>query len=392
MSSITGEKLEEPKSDGVSFTTDFENMKQVKEIIDQKNRRLQRSGSTARFTFSVTDPYWCLPENADHHVRLVDVTFNRPVVKVGDWTFVGCIDREDGGLVYHCFADGLEDYQKTKSLVCDHCGTNRDRTRTYIIKNDAGEFMQVGKVCVQPFLGLRIPEIWALHDTFKENIEELNSHDPMPHYDVKAALELAIEVSDRGRKFVKKADGTTFHPSTVMEVEELLQANVEVENTDEADRLVTVVNAQTGRNEYVTNLQTVVAGQYVSARNLALLCSAVRMLLRSDKITTTIWADAHAGQEGDKLSTQQVRVVSHLMKDAKNYSTGGPETHSILTLRDAEGRMLTYFAHRIIRVQEQTDVTLKRATIKKCGEYQGAKQTVLARAVFEEVPATEYYG
>ena len=66
---------------------------------------------------------------------------------------------------------------------CDHCGTNRRRTRTIIIKNEDGELKQIGKTCLKDFIGHGDPEsiveYFALLDKYETELDELADNDFM---------------------------------------------------------------------------------------------------------------------------------------------------------------------------------------------------------------------
>lgn len=46
--------------------------------------------------------------------------------------------------------------------MCNHCGTNRNRTSTYLLQSDDGEVKQVGSNCLEAFTGIAPKGLWSM--------------------------------------------------------------------------------------------------------------------------------------------------------------------------------------------------------------------------------------
>jgi len=103
-----------------------------------------------------------------------------PVALAGGWRWAGVIDHGAEGNVIQGARDAqavLAKYQ-TAPAYCAHCELTRNRNRTVIVINEAGEDKQVGMQCLTDFLGHQPPRIWELFEQvelpeagFDENID-----------------------------------------------------------------------------------------------------------------------------------------------------------------------------------------------------------------------------
>ena len=106
-------------------------------------------------------------DNLYHRYLVVEVEGEAP--RVAGWRFVATIQHGGPRNVIRA-VPGLEDTIPEEwweaPRKCDHCGTNRLRRDTYLLTNDRGEWKQVGRSCLQDFLGGTDPHAVAkyLHD------------------------------------------------------------------------------------------------------------------------------------------------------------------------------------------------------------------------------------
>lgn len=77
------------------------------------------------------------------------------LIKANGWTVHAKIEHGENGNIVSCFGGwkaGTEWY--TAPARCDHCGTNRFRSVTFICENEAGELKQVGRTCLKDYTGI----------------------------------------------------------------------------------------------------------------------------------------------------------------------------------------------------------------------------------------------
>lgn len=101
------------------------------------------------------DPYSAIPQTVQRHVWVVDVRFEGVAPRVGGFSFVARLDHQEGGnLVLR--APGVEtdlDGWRVTGSRCQHCGLDRRRSATFLLQNEQGALIQVGKSCLEDYTG-----------------------------------------------------------------------------------------------------------------------------------------------------------------------------------------------------------------------------------------------
>ncbi len=96
----------------------------------------------------------------EFHYDVQDVTVTGYEANIAGWTFVASLDHtlsEVENLVARFPGheeDELPAGVRTAPANCDHCGLDRLRHTTLLIRNEAGEFRQIGKACAAEYLGI----------------------------------------------------------------------------------------------------------------------------------------------------------------------------------------------------------------------------------------------
>jgi len=89
------------------------------------------------------------------------VTITGEEVIVAGWRFVATLQHEEGGTIIRSVPGTVEEgelekYRDAKPL-CDHCGFNRRRNDTFVLRNElTRKLIQVGSSCLEDFLGVDV--------------------------------------------------------------------------------------------------------------------------------------------------------------------------------------------------------------------------------------------
>ena len=81
-----------------------------------------------------------------------------PLSLPGGWKFVARVDHEDYGNVIVGVPDsehGAELHKmfgKSQPSYCDHCQTTRRRTSTFVVQNEKGKLIRIGRQCLRSYL------------------------------------------------------------------------------------------------------------------------------------------------------------------------------------------------------------------------------------------------
>lgn len=107
----------------------------------------------------------CMGAYQTYTVEAVDIDINCDgFIKANGWTVLAKIEHGDNGNIVTPFADAeINPDWYTAPARCDHCGTNRTRTVTFMCHNEKGDIRQVGKSCLKDYTGI-LPQVavwWA---------------------------------------------------------------------------------------------------------------------------------------------------------------------------------------------------------------------------------------
>lgn len=88
-------------------------------------------------------------------VRCMGYEISTPTVQEQGWSFAAVITPTDGK---KAFVDSrVENLDVSRyegnPHKCDHCGTNRHRNLTYVVRHTSGRELQVGRVCLKELIG-----------------------------------------------------------------------------------------------------------------------------------------------------------------------------------------------------------------------------------------------
>lgn len=100
-------------------------------------------------------------------IQCVEFDITGDVPSFNGWEVVAEVFQKDD--VLGCSGDNY----KPDSMVCDHCGTNRSRDKTYILKSTDGEIKQVASTCVKHFVGVELGQFFSNVQLFKTSVEVL---------------------------------------------------------------------------------------------------------------------------------------------------------------------------------------------------------------------------
>lgn len=81
-----------------------------------------------------------------------------PIKLAGGWTFSATLEHTEVGNIIRAVPGAeIPVSYRNADPACDHCQLDRNRKDTYIVTNDANQFMQVGRTCLKDFVGHRDP-------------------------------------------------------------------------------------------------------------------------------------------------------------------------------------------------------------------------------------------
>lgn len=388
----------------VTMSIPESNIQEVQKVVDKANRRLKRNGITEEFSFTKTPRTYKDGEGA---MRLVyDVTLNTPKISYNGWQFVASVDvLEKGTLVNAVPGVDADEFPRPEEHVCEHCGKKRRRAKTYLLRHENGEIKQIGKSCLEVFLGASPKGLWAL--TFEDDVKEIGTlarsggrRDPEV-YDPDDVIALSLVVSDGGKKFVPKSVAWDT-PSTASLVSEVLNRRYckNSERRAQLDQLARKAQSipqsevQAVRDSvkdiagnYGENLNIALGEDYIKDSALGVAVSSVGAYWRgkekaarvqAEKDRNASYAKGFIAPVGEKITGVKATVTT--VREFDGYY--GPTTMMVAVSED--NHVFKWVSGSMPdEVEPGVTFTMSRATVKDHDNYRGVDQTVVTRAKLE---------
>ena len=95
----------------------------------------------------------------------------------GGWELKGIIGHLEGFIIPIDPENDLPEEFDVKDTTCDHCGTKRNRNKSFLIQNEEGEWKRVGGACVKKFLGVNPESFFKLVQAFRDFREYESPYD-----------------------------------------------------------------------------------------------------------------------------------------------------------------------------------------------------------------------
>jgi hypothetical protein len=389
--------------------------------LEAANKRLERAGMEG-FTWQVIAreenlvPKKVGFNGITEYVDVVDLIVDYPQVKTATHDFVGSLTQEETGMITR-LSEGTELGEwRPRDSFCDHCGTNRKRNFTVIVREqETGEYSQVGSSCVEGYLGVDPAHLFSLNfDPMGDDAEEpqfVGKYGPAYHVehkaDVRKALAVAFVVSNNGENYKRRGDWWQGIPSErnladnstyssvvagLRDVEEghpdhdwikgVQQRANELLDDGTIDTFIAeILNDDKEMGEYIQNLKVLLAGEQCQFRNMGALVAAVSVYHRRQRAKQNyeerdiFKVNEWLGKPNDKLADLKAKIER--IRFRENPYNGGQT--AIVTMRLESGHEITWFASTPPDAQEGDNVEIKTTTIKKHDEWQGRKSTVITR-------------
>lgn len=371
-------------------------------LLNEKYRKIASKVTKCggQSSLEVSKPYYMEDENGSlYGVQVVDVEANCSYCVPG-WTFVASLEWDDNAQanIIRSFGRDSVPTEYYTRIECDHCKRARARKHTILLKNEAGEYKQVGRACVKEYTGYDVNSYLSLLGSFQsldEYLEKLTiqscgnniSHD----WKTEAILDLTCNLTRRygyvGRKDINY-DEYSYAPdneTTAQVVYHFYTARggaiswerYVYETPTEEDKALrnkVIEFVQSLRDEdgdYQHNLKVLISNEFVESKNAGLVVSAVGFYLREKARAEREVAQSQSefvGHEGDKIEIT-----------AKLHTVGSYETQfgtTYIYTFNVDGNEFVWKTGKAMR--DDVEITI-RGTIKQHKEFGGVKQTELTR-------------
>ena len=327
--------------------------------------------------------------------------------RVGEYKFVAELERVPGAGVIIAGGE-VGALGREWNGECQHCGKNRARKLGYVVEGADGGRVIVGRACLRDYVGRDVPAaaLWI----FQFERELAGAADEEGGWGcarwedevlgVVAAARAAIALYGWAPKSfdgmnTAEAVGCALNPGVLKGEREKARREIRAELKARGDHYEAVARevieggrALEPRGDYEHNLKVALAGQYCDGKRFGLVVSAAaafdrkkardadrvaELAKRAEAAKVSKWF----GAVGDKAEAELQLVSKRAMPD----NGFGPS--SLYVFAGPAGELIKWFSGVRLNVAgrpAEAGAKFKaRFTVKKQGEYQGMKETVVLR-------------
>ncbi len=346
-------------------------------------------------------------------VYVVSVTGTTP--RVAGWEFIATLQHVDGGTILRSVPTAevgdseLAPY-RASAPACDHCRQNRRRNDTFVVRHvETGDLRQVGRNCLADFTGAQSPEAYAslaeLLCAVSDAVEGAGDFGSRGERaaDLDVYLSYVVACIRVGGWFSRTAVRNMVPPKSAT-ADDALSVMFPPPAESEAHRKFRVERTPTEEdaagaaralawtdehlhgngadlNDYEHNLSVAVQGGIVTNRLAGFAASLVRYYEQKVGVERTKakqrTESRHVGSVGERLDLGVLTVQA--VHDCDG-NWGATHIHRFV---DADGNVFTWFSSSK-RLEVGSTYRVK-GTVKKHDDYEGVKQTVIARCAAEPV-------
>lgn len=359
---------------------------------------------------------------------LIEVKIAGETPFIQGWALVGVLEHtpDFGSVIVHSVPEQTVPVEYREAApVCDHCGHNRLRKDTFVLKNvSTGEHKQIGRNCLSYFLpGVSPSEAAALCSFYSEPIfrdstdcEDFNFYEGSvavcwDHADIDLIRLWSItHAVMRNRGWVSKAISRETGQKATADLVHLMICPpawgfMSQDERKEYERLVRdcapteadkgiadktmfwLKNEVGSSDDYLHNLKVIAKTGFVNSRNLPLAVSAVGSYLRyfeaqERRKERKEMASEWQGEVGKRMRGLLLEVYTVKCWDSQF------GTVTFVGFKDTSGNIYTWKASKFLDV-ERGQKYLVTGTVKEHAEYKGSKQTTLQRCILSNIPETQ---
>ena len=408
--------LEETKRlDRTIFHIPSENMSFVENKLSKLNKRAAKLGLEP-VSLEVLETYFmikgefssikiedssCEPTIARKYLK-IKVVGQAP--KINGWSFVAKIEHTEFGNIISANPRYEEDipvkYQKA-SNNCEHCNHKRFRKHIFILVNEVGDFIQVGRSCLKDFLGHRSPEAIA---AFAEQVFELDFSDQEvssgnsweQYFDLKTVLEWSASIirkmgfsgansyqtrTSEHVSYITTTERSKLSGDSAAEYDRFKRDHLPTDkDKDLAQKTFDWILSfeDQDKTNYINNLLVLFKAGCIRRKDYGIAVSSVWVYMKEvekaqiDKKETKEKANNHVGTIKERKEYDLKLVSSRAFQ-------GDFDSYFVHSFEDREGNLFVWFTGKDAPVDETEEFHSFKATIKRHDMYKDRKQNVITR-------------
>lgn len=286
-------------------------------------------------------------------------------------------------------ADADMDHLRTAPMHCEHCNIKRFKAKVYQITNEAGETKMVGSTCLKDFtrstsVTQHLSFLDAVAKVFSDE-ENCGAGSANRLYNVRDLIKTAHYVIE-GVGFVSKAQAADecmiatadwFTASSEM-WKDFPRKNVSTDGEAlnvRAEEIINWIGNQSGKGDFMYNLQTAVKAENVPTRMFGIIAAGVNSFLKDLARRVTLDSSEKSNQYFGTVGERG--ALPELTIQFKQTIDGTYGYTYLIKFEDTDGNAFVWFSSK--DVGNVGDKFKFKGTVKGHQDYQGRKQTIITR-------------
>lgn len=323
-------------------------------------------------------------ETGRYTVSAVDIEIEcSGLIRANGWTVLAKIEHGANGNIVTPFGGAKSDPEWFHIVPhCDHCGTNRTRRETYMVRNESGDLRQVGKSCLKDYTGINpsVSALWAAVRGIVEDDSYIRGEPSRTDILYPAVTVIAHACDSVRERGYRKSDEPGSAKEDVMR--RIGEAPSDT-STKEAEDIASWISGMDGGSDFEQNAQSLVRGRYVRIGQIGRLfylpvsykrhLERVEMERERERENEKLLKSVYVGEIG-----QRVTLVADKAELLTSWDTQWGTTR-LYRFVDGSGNVFVWFSSSGIDADKLSAGLTLKGTVKDHGERDGVKQTVLTR-------------
>lgn len=390
------------------FSSDFDNLTKR---INHITKKLDKYGYTWSFekleesielvnVYAIDEVNKCKVKVNTIPCEVTAYTFDMQRLQLGDYKVIAVLEHnaiigQQENVIHNLTTDSEQPviipikYRTVKS-ICEHCNSDRQRNKTVLLQDSAGNIKQVGTTCIKEYTGIDASDIISIYADIHELIEEEPTADytrlgSYPKYDktidyLTACIQLITKEGYNKETTKYKAweiAGTEYQDNKYPPIAQTIIDYFKNTTFDESQNFLSNIK------QYISNEYTKVSG-FVAYAYIAYEKQMEYEAKKKAEQEHRTLSD-YVGKVGDKIQTE-LTLKKRIVYET-HYSYYG-ETQYIYIFEDNNGNQYKWNTSKYLEklvderflepIEEGEQVKIK-GTIKGHEEYNNTKQTELTR-------------
>ena len=297
------------------------------------------------------------------------------------------------------------EYLANVDTRCNHCNNNRARKYIFVLENENGELMQVGKACLKDFSNSNysaesianyysgLDGLFNLEKVEEEDIVQGGSGWSEIQIPVEQILVYSMYLTDK----VGYIPGSHVGITTKVQVHhaifepEKLKKTINLPDYEELrekykstiEEIVAYYQGLDGENQYIHNLKALLKGKTVYWKHAGYLVSAYYGYLKTmEKVASEenarIAEDTEDERESEFVGEVGVRDTFILVYNKTVSYIGSFGTSYMYFFKDRNGNVFMWGTNKLIELKKNEELEVT-GTIREHKEYKDVKQTIITR-------------